>query len=77
MADIEYVAWRRKVDSRDAWMLLPGTKADSKVGAYNLAMDEELKEGDMNWEYMVMPVGQPPTREGDREHYRTRELRRR
>ena len=77
MDDTLFVAWRRKVDSRDAWALMPQTKADTRVASYNRAMDEELKAGDTDWEYMVMPLGQPPSREGDREHYRTRELRRR
>lgn len=77
MPDTEYVAWRRKIDSRDAWTMMPQTKANTRVASYNLAMDEELKEGDMGWEYIVMPEGRMPSREGDREHYRTRELRRR
>ncbi len=71
-----FIVWRRPADTLDAWVLMPGTESDSRVGAYNLAMDEELASGELGQEYQIEKVGVVPDRD-DRlpQRYRTRVMR--
>ena len=58
--DARWVGWRRKREADGGWALLPATEAATKAGAFSLCMGEELKGGELDWEYQIMPVGMVP-----------------
>ena len=70
-----WVAWRRKANTHGDFTRLPYTEAATRAETLRLAMDLELVEGDLDWEYQVMPVGEFPKRNPDRQSFRDRMMR--
>jgi hypothetical protein len=71
-----WVAWRRKKDTDDPWEILPQTEAAGRAACFRLIADEELKAGELHWEYAAEPLGKTPdSRKWGSQQYRHRAMR--